>query len=133
MKIARYALALFVAIVAIAFAVLHWANKGKTVATDSNVVNKIVMVMITFRDDDGKITGYKQFHGPIVRSSDKDGIVVKAQDGQEISLPPQISALHPALPGEYSESDSGSVVKNPDFLSVWDLTIHSKENGGGTS
>src|SRR5579871_6604463 len=116
----------------ILLATKHFENGG-TVAAHPEVINKIVMVMLTIRDDNGNTTGYKQFHGPIVRMNDKDGIVVLAKNKEEISLPPQLAALQPAFPGEYTESNSGDVIKDPDYLSVWDVTAHSKENGGGNS
>ncbi|HEY4760224.1 MAG TPA: hypothetical protein VIH42_06570 [Thermoguttaceae bacterium] len=96
-------------------------------------INKIVMVMLTLRDDSREVTGYKQFHGHIARVNDNEGIVVQTQTGEEISLPPQLTALQPAMPGEYTESNSGSIIKDPDYLSVWDVVIHSKEKGGRTS
>jgi hypothetical protein len=100
--------------------------------TQSEVINKIVMVMLTLRDDDGNITGYKQFHGPIVRVNDNEGIVIQTQKNGEMTLPPQLRALQSAEPGEYTESNSGTKVKDPDYLSVWEVVIHAKDKGGGT-
>jgi hypothetical protein len=99
----------------------------------SEIVGKLVMVMFTFRNDSGEIIGYKQTHGRIRRANDKEGIVIyNEEDEQEFSLPPNYSALQPAKIGEYKESSSGLVVTNPDFMTLWEITNHSQEKGGGS-
>jgi hypothetical protein len=99
----------------------------------SDVVGKTVMVMITFRDDTGKITGYQQFHGAIINADENVGIVVSTQNNGEIKLPPQLSALQPAMPGQYRESSSGSVIVDPDYISLWEINLHAQEHDGYTA
>jgi len=96
-------------------------------------IGKLVMVMLTFRNDNGEIVGYTQTHGRIKRANDQDGIVIyNEEDKREFSLPPKYSALQPARPGEYRESNSGYTVIDPDFITLWEIINHSQEKGGGS-
>jgi hypothetical protein len=65
--------------------------------------------------------------------NDNEGIVIQSQKSGEMALPPQITSLQPAEPGQYTESESGTLVNDPDYLSIWDVVIHDKDKGGGTS
>jgi len=99
----------------------------------SEIVGKTVIVMLTFRNDNGNIIGYKQAHGRIKITNDKEGIVIHNEnDDIEFSLPPRYSSLQLAKSGEYRESESGAVISNPDFITLWEITNHSKEKGGGS-
>jgi hypothetical protein len=97
------------------------------------LIGKFVMVTFTFRDEKGVVTGYKQTHGRIRRANDTEGVVIyNEEDEQEFSLPPNYSALQPAMPGEYSESRNDKVYLNPDFITLWEIIQQSEEKGGGT-
>ncbi len=52
------------------------------------------------RDDETQYVGQEQLYGRIVRVSYAEGIVVQLADGHEYRLPPDLSLLQPAPPGE---------------------------------
>jgi hypothetical protein len=100
----------------------------------ATLVGKLVVVALNLRDDEGIIQGLNQVHGRVIRASQAEGIILYVQrDRKEFRLPPQPNALQATPPGKYRESHSGEAVMDPDFITIWDVTVHSKEKGGGTS
>ena len=64
-----------------------------------------------------------QLHGIIQRVS-REGLVVAlkgAREGETWTMPPSLTALHAADPGEYRLKSSGEVVVDPDFTAVWTI------------
>ena len=99
----------------------------------TQLVGKFAMVIFTFRDEKGEITGYKQTHGRIKRANDSEGIVIYNEDNQqEFSLPPNYEAMQPAQPGEYTESSTGKVFTDPDIFTLWEVIQIGADKGGGT-
>jgi len=97
---------------------------------DENLVRKIlgkrVLAGITYRDrDSDEIIKLEQFHGVMVRVSSRDGVIVQLNDGTERWLPPVLSRLEEASPGNYRLKGTGEVVVDPDYLSTW--TVYPKE------
>ena len=85
----------------------------------SMVIGKHVLVGVTYLSPADEVFGHEQFHGTIVRASN-DGIVVQlAGSEEERWLPPDLSRLESAAPGEYRLRSTGEVVVDPDFLSTW--------------
>ncbi len=85
----------------------------------NDYLNKCIIVGLTYVDQNNQITEQKQFHGTIRQISD-EGILVERAGGQgDYLLPPDLSALEQAEPGEYMLRKSGEVVVNPDFTSQW--------------
>jgi hypothetical protein len=84
------------------------------------IIGKHILVGVTFRDRSENVTGIDQFHGIIVRASHKEGIIVCLHDGaEERWIPPDLSRLEKAAPGEYRLKSTGEIVVNPDLLSTW--------------
>ena len=100
--------------------------------SSTDLIGKTLLVMLTLRDDTERTTGYKQFHGNIIRADSAKGITVYVKrDLKEVTLPFHNDALHVARPGEYRNHSTGEVVVNPDFYALWEVTLHDKEHGGG--
>ncbi|MGD2040606.1 MAG: hypothetical protein PVH11_07250 [Anaerolineae bacterium] len=80
--------------------------------------------------DDGTRTLVKQsqMYGESIRVSLAEGIVIKLKDGSEHKLPPDISMVQYAPPGEYTLHSTGEVIVNPDLMTSWSLTAPT---GGG--
>lgn len=57
---------------------------------------------------------------------EENGIFVNLDDGKVFSLPPDLSAIEVAPPGDYKFKTTGKVVVNPDFMTSW--TIHKSES-----
>ena len=72
-------------------------------------------------DDEEKFVEQKQIHGRILRVSYGEGVVIELDDGSEYKLPPDLSLLQPASPGEYTETSTGKLIVDPDLVTKWTL------------
>lgn len=88
-------------------------------------IGKHLLVGITHRDLEDSVVSYEQFHGIIDRINRREGIVVKLTNSDdERKLPPDLSRLEPASPGQYRLKSTGEIVENPDYTVMW--TIYPK-------
>ena len=84
------------------------------------IIGKHLLVGVTHRNYSDEVTGVEQFHGEIIRASREEGIILRLSgSGEERWVPPDLSRLEQADPGEYRLKSTGEVVVNPDFLSTW--------------
>jgi hypothetical protein len=84
------------------------------------IIGKRLLVGVTHRNRNEEVTGIEQFHGEIIRASREEGIILRLSgSGEERWVPPDLSRLEPANPGNYKLKASGEVVVDPDFLSSW--------------
>ncbi|MDR3352465.1 MAG: hypothetical protein LBO00_05575 [Zoogloeaceae bacterium] len=89
-----------------------------------SIIGKHLLVGVTRKNHQGEVVSLEQFHGEIIRASQEEGIVIRlAGSADEWSMPPDLSNLEPAPPGNYRLKASGEVVVNPDFLSTWAVTM----------
>jgi hypothetical protein len=83
-------------------------------------VGKTVLLGVTYVDHEERQTGERQWYGVITEVSNAKGIVITLKnDTNYCALPPDLSALRPAKPGEYRLRSTGEVITNPDFLTTW--------------
>jgi hypothetical protein len=85
----------------------------------SAVLGKRVLVGITYRNLDGKVESLEQFCGVALRVNLREGLVLKLASSDERSIPPDLSRLEVAAPGNYRLKDTGEVVVDPDFTVLW--------------
>ena len=84
------------------------------------LIGKHLLVGVTHRNHSDEITGYEQFHGEIVRASQAEGIIIRLNGSvEERWVPPDLSRLEEAAPGNYRLKKTGEVVVDPDLLSTW--------------
>ena len=84
------------------------------------IIGKHLLVGVTHRNHSDEVTGLEQFHGEIIRASREEGIILRLSGSdKERWVPPDLSRLEPAAPGNYRLKDSGEVVVDPDLLSTW--------------
>jgi hypothetical protein len=84
------------------------------------IIGKRLLVGITRRNHADEITGYEQIHGTIIRASQSEGIIIRLNDDEkEQWLPPDLTRLQKAKPGEYRLKTTGEIVVDPDFLATW--------------
>lgn len=96
-------------------------------------VGKHLLVGITHRNLDGAVDSLEQFHGTIDRVNLREGLVLKLHgSGEEKHLPPDLSRLEPAEPGEYRLKTTGEVVLDPDLVVMWTLYPKGYEGGGSS-
>ena len=88
------------------------------------LLGKQLLIGLSFCNADGTPVRQVQLHGMIVRVA-ADGISVQLADAaaaEPFILPPDVTALEPAAPGEYHVRATGAVVANPDLLTTWTIT-----------
>ena len=85
------------------------------------LLNKKILVSVTYFTQDEVLIEQKQFWGTVI-SSDEKGIVIKLPNGDIASLPPDLRSTAFAQPGEYRLRSTGEIILDPDFLSVWNAT-----------
>jgi hypothetical protein len=90
----------------------------------NELVGKIVLVGLTYLDEDGQILNRMQLSGTFVWA-DEEMVRIECSNGEEFTLPPDLDAFTPAKPGKYTLKGTGEVVENPDYLVSW--TIHPGE------
>lgn len=83
-------------------------------------IGKRLLAGITHYNFEGEAVHQEQFHGIIDRINVKEGMVVKLNNSaQERTLPPDVSRLKLAPPGEYRLQSTGEVVEDPDYTVMW--------------
>ena len=55
--------------------------------------------------------------------ADESGIEIQQNDRNIFGLPPDLTAIDCAAPGEYRLKSTGEVVKNPDYLVTYSVTM----------
>ncbi len=93
-------------------------------------LDKLVMIGLTYYkkvNDKEEFVEQKQIHGCIIRVSYAEGIVIELDDGTKYNLPPDLSLLQPAPPGEYTEHSTGKTIVDPDLVTTWSVLQGEKE------
>jgi hypothetical protein len=95
-----------------------WPHLDESKAND--YVGKSILLCVSYIDHEEKQTGQMQWFGVITEVSNAKGIVIALRNNSEhCALPPDLSALRPAKPGEYRLRATGEVITDPDFITTW--------------
>ena len=86
-----------------------------------DLINKVILVGLTFYSNAGVLIERKQIWGTVIQA-DEQCIKIKQSNGEIFDLPPDLSAITIATPGIYTLHSTKETVKNPDFLSTWNIT-----------
>ena len=94
------------------------------------LVGQMLLGGFTYVAADGRtVTSQVQFWGRIVSATPK-GIAVacegKVWSGQTVNLPPHLSALMAAKPGEYRLRSTGETLTDPDLTTSWTINQSPK-------
>lgn len=82
-------------------------------------VEKTILLCVSYIDHEEVQTGQMQWVGTITEVSNAKGIVIALRnDPTHCALPPDLSALRPAKPGEYRLRATGEVIRDPDFIAT---------------
>lgn len=88
----------------------------------NGMIGKTALVGISYWSADHTLLRTEQFQGEVIQVSPDGGIVLRLRSGAgEFTLPPDLSSVETARPGEYHLKSSGEVVSNPDFLCTYDV------------
>ena len=94
-----------------------------------NILGKIVLVGVTQRTRNDEVASLEQFHGKVLRVSRDEGMILQLPTGAERIIPPDLSRLEVAPPGNYRLKATDEVVVDPDFTAMW--TVYPKGYRGG--
>jgi hypothetical protein len=89
-----------------------------------DIIGKNILLGITNKrksNDEEEILEKKQYFGKIIRATFHEGVVIQKSDNSEITLPPDITYIQKAPPGEYKLRSSGEIIINPEYLSIWEI------------
>lgn len=81
-------------------------------------IGKLILAGIVYVDANGQVVEKIERFGTITRIDD-EGIFFEQGNGEEFSLPPDISSLKAAPEGIYTLKTTGEKVENPDLISTW--------------
>ena len=88
--------------------------------TFSDLIGKTILIGLTYYTADDEFIERKQYWGTVIESN-KNRILVKLNDGELFGLPPDLSSIEIAPPGEYRLRSTGEVVVDPDYLTSWNI------------
>ena len=81
-------------------------------------IGKTIIIGLTFLDNLNQEVEKAQLSGTISEINE-EGIFIKLDEGDFYTLPPDLSAIQAAPPGEYEFESTGKVVVNPDYMTTW--------------
>ena len=88
--------------------------------TWQDIINKTIIVGLTFVDNNNELIKEELFHGKIINADASKGICLSVNGKNDTyCIPPDLSSIQIAPPGEYTLQPTGEVIFNPDLLSNW--------------
>ena len=95
--------------------------------TLGELAGKTVLIGISKLSHDRQLLGQQQYVGTF-HSMDRV-IHVTLKNGEDFTLPPDLSVFQRAKPGIYRLRSTGEEVKNPDFLVSWTIVASVPKKG----
>ena len=90
---------------------------------NNDILNKTIVIGLTYIDANGKETEKMQFWGTIIKVDNKAGIeVFNETTHSTLTLPLDLTAIEATRPGIYTLKSSGEIVANPDYIATWIIT-----------
>ncbi len=85
------------------------------------LIGKVLLIGLSYYSPDGGFIEDKQLYGRVTESDDSC-ITITQTNGEEFSIPPDLSAIEKAAPGDYTLRSTNEVVRNPDYLASYSVT-----------
>ncbi len=98
----------------------QYDESAETEITFEALIGKVLLAGITYYTHNNEYIDQKQLYGTVIEANDSF-IRVKQKNRNEFTLPPDLSSIKRARPGEYKLKSTGEVVVNPDFLATWNF------------
>lgn len=96
----------------------------------AEMVGKVVLVGVTYRNAKGEISETREYFGVVDRINADEGLVIiRGDTEEEMSLPPMLEHYQKAKPGTYNLKSCDYAVEDPDYLATWvvNLSPHSEK------
>ena len=90
--------------------------------------NKVFLIGLTFLNEKGELIEQYQTHGIIVELTDDGIFKIKKDDESIFQMPYDSDTIEVAKEGEYRERSTGIVIKNPDYIMSWEITLKENED-----
>ena len=103
-------------------------GQTKPETTFADLIGKVILIGVTYVDQEEQVLERKQWWGVIESASADDGIRVNLKNSSDpCVLPPDLNAIRRAASGEYRLKESNEVIRDPDFLTTWTCVEPEKE------
>ena len=89
---------------------------------------KLILIGLTFIDENGKLIEQYQTHGLIMELTDDGILKIERKDRAIFQMPYDKDAIKKAAKGEYREKLTGAIVKDPDFMMTWEIVVGAGDN-----
>ena len=86
----------------------------------SDLIGKTILIGLTYYTADNIFIEQKQHWGTVIEANATQ-ILVKLNNGEIFTLPPDLSSTNIAPPGEYRLRSTGEIIMNPDYLTTWNI------------
>lgn len=86
------------------------------------LMGKVLLIGLSYYSHDGEFIGDKQLYGRVTESNESC-ITIAQANGEKFSIPPDLSAIEIAAPGDYTLRSTNEVVRNPDYLASYSVTL----------
>ena len=84
------------------------------------LLGKAALVALNYFDVGGAALQQRLLTGEVVRVTPSDGVTLRRQGGEELTLPSSMSSWFVAPAGQYRDG-AGGLVENPDYLVTWNV------------
>jgi len=91
-----------------------------------DLLGKTILVGLSYYTKENVFLERKQYWGTVIEANEKH-ILIKKQNGEVASLPPDLRSTSRAPKGEYRLHSTGEIVIDPDFTSVWNVNRNSEK------
>lgn len=88
----------------------------------NELMGKVLLIGLSYYSHDGGFIEDKQLYGRVTQA-DESCITIAQTNGGEFSIPPDLSAIEKAAPGDYTLRSTNEVVRNPDYLVSYNVTL----------
>ena len=89
-----------------------------------DIVTKTIIVCLTYVDSSNELIKEELFHGKVLNADKEKGICLSINGRNDTyCIPPDLTSILPAPPGEYVLQSTGEVIMNPDLISNWIVKI----------
>ena len=89
------------------------------------LIGKTILVRLTYVDEFNNLLEKNIIYGKIVKITSDTIDIIRSDNHQLFSLPPDMSAIKEAQKGNYFISSTGESVSNPDYLSMWTIQVNN--------
>ena len=104
-----------------------WTMKIKDI-TFKSIIGKNILVGMTYVDKKKRVIDSIEFYGKIIKADENKSIIIENIETKEkFELPPDLSSIKIAKPGEYKLRSTGKIIVNPDLITTWIVKRRNKK------